>query len=254
MILLIATLIEAREFGWSNSWIRAAISARGAVGPVVLIIEAQVEDADASSFLVFESVFSWVSFAVLLGSAAFFGMLFVRSLFSAGRGYTPCKPAWRCCRSHFLPRDRKPGIRTAAQQDPSNGPDARCAAFRLIGFAAIVLADHGLLLSVTALPLLLIGLGAGLSNPMALRDAATIDKKYSGITSGIATATATWSGRSAWRFSAHFLADAHRIVDGARIAAPFSTASTALIVLMRGNLWRPTRPHGASNRISSERR
>jgi len=40
-----------------------------------------------------------------------------------------------------------------------------------------------------------------------------------------------------------FLADAHRIADGARIAATISTASTALIVLIAWHLWPATRPH-----------
>jgi len=117
----------------------------------------------------------------------------------------------------------------------------------LVGAASIerfrrdCLADHGLLLSVDRIAVAADRTRAGLSNPMATsRDAATIDKKYSGITSASQRRPATWSVDRVAIFGA-FLADAHRIADGARIAATISTASTALIVLIRGSL-AATRP------------
>jgi hypothetical protein len=69
------------------------------------------------------------------------------------------------------------------------------AAFRLIGFAGVAVASAGFSYPLIALPLLLIGFGSGLSNPMAISVMlSTTDKKYSGITSGISTAGVNRSG------------------------------------------------------------
>jgi MFS transporter, DHA2 family, methylenomycin A resistance protein len=88
-----------------------------------------------------------------------------------------------------------------------------------------------------AWPLPLIGLGGGLSNPMAISlMLASTDKKYSGITSGVSTATGQLGASIGVAIFGAFLADAHRIADGTRIAAVISAASTALIILIVWNL------------------
>jgi DHA2 family methylenomycin A resistance protein-like MFS transporter len=113
------------------------------------------------------------------------------------------------------------------------------AAFRLIGFAGVTLASTGFSYPLIALPLLLIGLGGGLSNPMAISVMlSTVDKKYAGITSGISTATGQLGASIGVAIFGAFLADPHRIADGTRIAATISTASTALILLIVWHLWR----------------
>ncbi|SEC52126.1 hypothetical protein SAMN05444161_1293 [Rhizobiales bacterium GAS191] len=113
------------------------------------------------------------------------------------------------------------------------------AAFRLTGFAGIALASTGFSYPLIALPLLLIGLGSGLSNPMAISVMlSTVDKKYSGITSGISTATGQLGASTGVAIFGAFLADPHRIADGTRIAATISTAATALIILIVWHLWR----------------
>jgi len=81
----------------------------------------------------------------------------------------------------------------------------------------------------------------------------TVDRKYAGITSGISFATGQLGVSMGVAIFGAFLADAHRIADGARIAATISTASTALIVLIVWHLWRQ-RDRMRVNRISSERR
>jgi uncharacterized membrane protein YeaQ/YmgE (transglycosylase-associated protein family) len=66
----------------------------------------------------------------------------------------------------------------------------------------------------------------------------TTDKKYSGITSGISTATGQLGASIGVAIFGAFLADAHSIADGTCVAATISTASTALIVLIIWRLWR----------------
>jgi len=113
------------------------------------------------------------------------------------------------------------------------------AAFRLIGFAGVALASTGFSYPLIALPLLLIGLGGGLSNPMAISVMlSATDKAYSGIASGVATATGQLGASIGVAIFGAFLADAHRIADGTRIAATLSIASTALIILIVWNLRR----------------
>jgi uncharacterized membrane protein YeaQ/YmgE (transglycosylase-associated protein family) len=65
-----------------------------------------------------------------------------------------------------------------------------------------------------------------------------VDKKYSGITSGISTATGQLGASIGVAIFGAFLADAHRVADGTRIAAIISAASTALIILIIWHLWR----------------
>jgi DHA2 family methylenomycin A resistance protein-like MFS transporter len=113
------------------------------------------------------------------------------------------------------------------------------AAFRLIGFAGVAVASAGFSYPLIALPLLLIGFGSGLSNPMAISVMlSTTDKKYSGITSGISTAIGQLGASIGVAIFGAFLADAHRIADGTRIAATISTALTASIILIIWHLWR----------------
>lgn len=240
IILLIAALIEGREFGWSNSWILAtfALSVLSALSFVT--IERKSKSPMLPLFLFSSPVLSWVSFTVLLGSAAFFGMLFVLNLyFLQGAGYTPFQTGIAMLPlALFATTGNLTSARLAHRINPMSLMLAG-AAFRLIGFAGIALASTGFSYPLIALPLLLIGLGGGLSNPMAISVMlSTVDKKYSGITSGVSTATGQLGASIGVAIFGAFLADPHRIADGTRIAAVISTVSTALIILIIWHLWR----------------
>jgi len=90
MILLICHTDRGARIRLEHSWISGAIALRGAVGPVVRYHRSQVEDADASSFLVFESVFSWVLLRCPVRFAAFFGIVVLMNLyFCRAPGTTP---------------------------------------------------------------------------------------------------------------------------------------------------------------------
>ena len=66
----------------------------------------------------------------------------------------------------------------------------------------------------------------------------TVDKKYSGIASGIATATGQLGASIGVAIFGAFLADPHRIAQGTRVAATFSAAANALTILIIWQLWR----------------
>jgi DHA2 family methylenomycin A resistance protein-like MFS transporter len=120
MILLIAALIEGREFGWRNGWILAALTLSGLSALSFVIIERKSESPMLPLFLFSNPVFSWIVLTVLSGAAAFFGMLFVLNLyFLRGVGYTPLQTGLAMMPWHCLPRretSHRPGSRTGSIQ------------------------------------------------------------------------------------------------------------------------------------------
>jgi DHA2 family methylenomycin A resistance protein-like MFS transporter len=113
------------------------------------------------------------------------------------------------------------------------------AVVRLVAFLATAAVIGSSTYSLIALPLLLIGFGAGLSNPMAIAVLlSAADRKYSGITSGISTATGQLGASIGVAVFGAFLADPQRVAEGTRIAAAISIASTILIILIIGSLER----------------
>jgi MFS transporter, DHA2 family, methylenomycin A resistance protein len=247
MILLIAALIEGREVGWSNGWVRTAIALSVLAALAFVIIERKSKSPMLPLVVFANPVFSSVVLAVLLGSVVFFGMLFVLNLyFLQGAGYTPLQTGLAMMPlALFATTGNLASARLAHTISPI-GLMLAGAALRLIGIAGIAAASTGLSYPLIALPLLLTGFGAGLSNPMAISVLlATVDKTYSGITSGVATATGQLGASIGVAIFGAFLADAHRVADGTRVAATMSAALTALIVLIVWLLWRQRERTGA---------
>jgi DHA2 family methylenomycin A resistance protein-like MFS transporter len=186
------------------------------------------------------AVFSWISFSVLLSSATFFGMLFVLNLyFLTGAGYTPLQTG-----AAMLPLAlcATCGNLVSAKLSQKISPMRLMiggAVVRLVAFLATAAVIGSSTYSLIALPLLLIGFGAGLSNPMAIAVLlSAADRKYSGITSGISTATGQLGASIGVAVFGAFLADPQRVAEGTRIAAAISIASTILIILIIGSLER----------------
>ncbi len=243
MILIIATLIEAREFGWSNSGILAALALSATSTLAFVIIERKSKSPMLPLSLFWNPVFSWIVFTVLSGSAAFFGMLFVMNLyFLRGAGYTPSQTAIAMAPLALLATTGNfISSRLARMIHPMSLMLAG-QTVRLIGFAGIALASAGFSYPLIALPLLLIGLGGGLGAPMATSVIlSTIDKKYAGIASGVSTAAGQLGAATGVAIFGAFLADSDRIADGARIAATISTASAAFAILIIWHLFRERR-------------
>jgi MFS transporter, DHA2 family, methylenomycin A resistance protein len=240
MILLIPALLEGREFGWNNGWILLAIALSVLSAQSFIIIERRSKSPMLPLFLFSNPVFSWVSFVMLLGSAVFFGMLFVLNLyFLRGAGYTPLQTGMAMLPlALFATTGNLTSARLAHMISPM-GLMIAGAAIRLIGFAGVAVAIVGFSYPLIALPLLLIGFGGGLSNLMAISVMlSSTDKKYSGISSGIATAIGQLGAAIGVAIFGAFLADADRVADGTRIAATISAASTALVILIIWHLWR----------------
>jgi DHA2 family methylenomycin A resistance protein-like MFS transporter len=240
MILLVAALIEVREFGWSDSGILAAVALAVVSALSFVIIERRSKSPMLPLSLFRNPVFSWILFTVLSGSAAFFGMLFVLNLyFLQGAGYTALQTAIAMAPLALLATTGNlTSSRLAHRINPIRLMLAG-QAVRLIGFAGIALASTGFSYPLIAVPLLLIGLGGGLGAPMATSVIlSTIDKKYAGITSGVATATGQLGAALGVATFGAFLADTHRIADGTRIAAAISTASAASSILIIWHLVR----------------
>ena len=234
MILLIAALIEAREFGWSHSGILAAIALSALSALSFAIIERNSKSPMLPISLFRNPMFSWIVFTVLSGWAAFFGMLFVINLyFLRGAGYTPLQTALAMAPlALFATAGNVISSRLARVIHPMRLMLAG-QAIRLVGFAGIALASPGFSYPLMALPLLLVGLGGGLGSPMATAVIlSTVDKGYAGVASGVSTAAGQLGAAMGVAIFGAFLADPDHIADGTRIAATISTASAGLAILI----------------------
>jgi MFS transporter, DHA2 family, methylenomycin A resistance protein len=240
MILLIAALIEGPEFGWSNVWILAAfaLAALSALSFVVLERNAAAPMLPLAVFA--NPVFAWIVATMLTGAAAFFGMLFVMSLyFLQGAGFTPLQTGLAMMPLALLATTGNLAAARLAHKIHPLGLMIAGNAVRLIAFAGIAVASAEFSYALLALPLLLIGLGGGLSNPMAISlMLSATDKKYAGIASGIAAATGQLGAAIGVAVFGAFLADTQHIADGTRNAAIISAAVTVLNLLIVWHLWR----------------
>jgi DHA2 family methylenomycin A resistance protein-like MFS transporter len=240
MIPLIAALIEARELGWNNRWVLAAIALSVLSALPFVIIERKSKSPMLPLSLFSNPIFSWISFTVLSGAAAFFGMLFVLNLyFLQGAGYTPLQTGVAMLPLALLATTGNLASARIAHIVPPMNLMLAGAVVQPIGFAGITLAITSFSYPLIALTLLLVGFGAGLRAPMATAVIlATVDKKYSGITSGVSTATGQLGASLGVAIFGALLADAHRIADGTRTAATFSAILVALNILIIWHLWR----------------
>jgi MFS transporter, DHA2 family, methylenomycin A resistance protein len=113
------------------------------------------------------------------------------------------------------------------------------SAVRLIGFAGLAFGGADVFYPLMALELILMGFGSGLGNPMTISVLiSTVDKKYSGVASGISRATGQLGSAIGEAIFGAFLADTHHIAGGTRLAASISTASTAFVTIVIWHLWR----------------
>jgi DHA2 family methylenomycin A resistance protein-like MFS transporter len=240
MILLIAALIEGRQFGWSNGWILAAVALSVLSTLSFVIIERKSKSPMLPPLLFANPLFSWIVFTVLSGSAAFFGMLFVLNLyFLQGVGYTPLQTGIAMMPLALLATTGNLASAKLAHLVNPMRLMITGSVILLTGFAGIAFASTGFSYPLIALPLLLIGFGGGLRTQMATSVIlSTVDKKYSGIASGIATATGQLGASIGVAIFGAFLADPHRIAQGTRVAATFSAAANALTILIIWQLWR----------------
>jgi MFS transporter, DHA2 family, methylenomycin A resistance protein len=240
MILLIVALIEGRELGWSNNWILAAIALSVLSALSFVIIERKSKSPMLPLSLFSNSIFSWISFTVLSGATAFFGMLFVLNLyFLQGAGYTPLQTGIAMLPLALLATTGNLASAKLAHIISPMKLMLAGAAFQLIGFAGIALAVSGFSYPLVALTALLVGLGGGLRAPMSTSVIlSTVDKRYSGITSGVSMATGQIGAAIGVAIFGALLADANRIADGTRTAAIISAALAALNILIIWYLWR----------------
>jgi DHA2 family methylenomycin A resistance protein-like MFS transporter len=167
-------------------------------------------------------------------------MLFVLNLyFLQGAGYTPWQTGMAMLPLALLAAaGNLAAVRLAHVANPMNLMLVGTAVL-LTGFAGIALASTSFSYPLMALPMALIGFGGGLRTPMVTSVIlSALDKRHAGIASGISTAAGQLGASIGVGLFGIFLADPHRIADGARIAATISVASSALIVLIFWHLRR----------------
>jgi DHA2 family methylenomycin A resistance protein-like MFS transporter len=239
MILLNAALIEGGRVGWSNSWILAALVLSALATLSFVIIERRSGSPILPLSLFSNPVFSWICVTVLLSSATFFGMLFVLGLyFLQGAGYTPLQTGLAMLPFALLATaGNLASARLAGRISPMSLMLAG-SAVRLIGFAGLAVGGADVCYPLMALELGLMGFGSGLGNPMTISVLiSTVDRKYSGVASGISRATGQLGSAIGVAIFGAFLADPHHISDGTRLVASISTASTVFVTLVIWHVW-----------------
>jgi len=239
MILLNAALIEGARVGWGDRWIVAALMLSGLSTLSFVIIERTSSSPILPLSLFSNPVFSWICVTVLLSSATFFGMLFVLSLYFLQSGYTPLQTGLAMLPFALLATAGNLASARLAHRISPMSLMLVGSAVRLIGFAGLAFGGADVFYPLLALELILMGFGSGLGNPMTISVLiSTVDRKYSGIASGISRATGQLGSAIGVAIFGAFLADPQHVSDGTRLAASISTASTTLVTLVIWCLWR----------------
>ncbi len=240
MVSLNAALIESARVGWDNRWILAALMLSALSTLSFVIIERTSRSPMLPPSLFSNPVFSWVCVTVLLSSATFFGMLFVLSLyFLQSAGYTPLQTGLAMLPFALLATAGNLASARLADRIGPMGLMLVGSAVRLIGFAGLALGGADVSYPLMALELILIGFGSGLGNPMTISVLiSAVDRKYSGVASGMSRATGQLGSAIGVAIFGAFLADPRHISDGARLAAGMSTGSTAFVTLVIWHVWR----------------
>lgn len=237
MILLIAALIEGHELGWSNRWVLAGFALSILSALAFIRIEQRASTPMLPLALFANPQFAWIVVTMLTGAAAFFGILFVMNLyFLQGAGYTPLQTGLAMMPlAIFATAGNLLAARLAHKMRPLTLMIVG-GAVRLIAFVVIAAISAEFSYALLAAPLILIGLGGGLSNPMAISTMiSATDKRYAGIASGISTATGQLGAAIGVAVFGAFLADPLLIADGTRNAALVSLAVTAMNIVI---IWR----------------
>jgi DHA2 family methylenomycin A resistance protein-like MFS transporter len=234
IILLTAALIEGAQYGYNTIWIVGAFALSALSALSFVVVERKIRAPMLPLFLFANPIFSWICYIFLSGSAAFFGMLFLLSLyFQRVAGYTPLQTGIALLPlSLFVMVGNITSARLAHKIDPMSLMFAG-AAIRLVGFAGAAFASTDYSYLLIAPQLLLIGFGGGLGSPMSTSVfMSTVDKQYSGIASGVSRATGQIGSAIGVAIFGAFVADMHQIAQGMRMAAAISAAITASIVLI----------------------
>jgi DHA2 family methylenomycin A resistance protein-like MFS transporter len=148
MILLIATLIEGREFGWSNGWLLAAIALSVLSALSFVIIERKSKSPMLPVFLFSKSgLFVGFLRCPVRFSGLFWHVVRVEPLFSAGRWVYALANRYRDDAARTSCHDGKSRIREARAHDQSNEPDARGCSIPTDRLRRDCLGEHWLLLS-----------------------------------------------------------------------------------------------------------
>jgi DHA2 family methylenomycin A resistance protein-like MFS transporter len=237
MVLLVVALIEGRELGWGNAWIVAAAALSVLCAASFVLIERRSASPMLPLSLFSSPVLSWISVTMLLGSAAFFGMLFVLNLyFLKGAGYTPLQTGMAMLPLALLATAGNVASARLAHVASPLGLMLAGSTLRLFAFAGLAWASTGFPYPLVALPLALIGFGSGLSNPMAISlMVSAADEKYSGAASGVSTTIGQLGASIGVAVFGAFLLDAQGIAEGTRTAAAICAALTAVNVII---VWR----------------
>ncbi|CAJ8881202.1 major facilitator superfamily protein [Burkholderia pseudomallei] len=190
VVLATAVLIEVSKLGWSNPWIVGASALALTSFGAFISVERHARSPILPLHLFANSTFSLIGYVFVAGAGAFFGMLFVLSLFfQKVEGYSPLEAG-----AALLPLSigvvlgNSFSRRLVSRTDPLRLM-LTGSGIRLLGFVALALSSTAASHPIVGAVLLVIGIGAGLGSPMSTAIfMSTVERTYTGIASGIARA------------------------------------------------------------------
>ncbi|KJR94838.1 hypothetical protein VP95_04670 [Burkholderia pseudomallei] len=190
VVLATAVLIEVSKLGWSNPWIVGASALALTSFGAFISVERHARSPILPLHLFANSTFSLIGYVFVAGAGAFFGMLFVLSLFfQKVEGYSPLEAgAALLSLSIGVVLGNSFSRRLVSRTDPLRLM-LTGSGIRLLGFVALALSSTAASHPIVGAVLLVIGIGAGLGSPMSTAIfMSTVERTYTGIASGIARA------------------------------------------------------------------
>ncbi|WP_085514708.1 MFS transporter [Burkholderia pseudomallei] len=232
MVLTTAVLIEGGQLGWGNPWIAGASAVALTSFGAFIAIERSAGSPILPPHLFANSTFSWIGYVFVAGAGAFFGLLFVLSLFfQKVEGYSPLEAG-----AALLPLSVGVVLGNTASRKLVSRTDPLRLMFvgsgiRLVGFFALAFTDVALSHTLIGAVLLVIGIGAGLGSPMSTAIfMSTVERSYTGIASGIARAASQVGSAMGVAIFGSFLSGARGISNSLSIAASWAAIVTASIL------------------------
>ncbi|NIF92161.1 MFS transporter [Burkholderia sp. Cy-637] len=255
MVLLTAALVEVSELGWRDIRIWIALVLSGLFALCFIAIERRSASPMLPLTLFSNPTFSLVCYVFLAGAVAFFGMLFVLSLyFQMARSFSPLQTGLA-----LLPLTISimAGNLLSRRLVSRAGPLVLMllgTGIRLIGFVVMTLTVTGASYVPVASSLVLVGLGAGLGSPMSTSVfMSAVPGQYSGIASGILRSTGQLGAAIGVAVFGALLVGPRALPIGMSMAALWSAVLTVTIVLVNWHLLRRSRFAHAPPAAAAER-
>jgi len=236
---LTGTLIEGGALGWGSHWVQAGFAAFAALTAGFIISERRSREPMLPLLLFREPMFALTSIVGLLANAAFYGLIFVLSLyFQQLHGFSPLRTGLA-----FLPMMAMvlPMNLLAAHITAQWGTATTIAAGAVIAAAGCLMLsgiESGTAYWALCAQLMAMGAGLGLLvPPLTSALLGSVDKAHSGVAAGVLNSTRQIGSVLGVALFGSLVAQQSAFIAGARVSLIVSTILllTAAAAIMVGS-------------------